>query len=51
MKASEDKDVVGNFVVELRGLKKKWFFYRQLPLDEYNNNFDKNWMISIKREH
>ena len=35
---TEVKDVVGLFVVKLRGLKTNIIFNKQLPLNEYDDN-------------
>ena len=37
---TEDKDVVGTFVVNLRGLKTNKLFYKKLPHNEKDINFD-----------
>ena len=48
MTKTEVKDVDGTFFEKLRGLNiENDFLNKQLPLNEDENNFDKNLMISI----
>ena len=40
MTTAQVNDVVGTLVVKLRGMKTKNILYKQLPLNENENNFD-----------